>query len=143
MSIGLFGNDLTNFYMDCATVTTATCTPSNYVTKYTGWAIGINFTFKSALPNASVGTAGSTVGLCFADTKNCVAVTAPTASGATNAYGIYSWASATSPTLNTYPGAWASISGKTKSTASSGGFDGVNFYGAANSTNTVGMGANG
>jgi hypothetical protein len=113
VSVGLFGYDLTNFYMDCATVTTATCTPSNYVTKYTGWALGINFTFKSAMTVAAQGTAGSTVGLCFADTKKCVAVTAPTAAGATNPYGIFSWQSATAPSLTTYPVAWGSITGMT------------------------------
>jgi hypothetical protein len=53
VSVGLFGYDLTNFYMDCATVTTAKCVPSAYVEKYSGWAIGINFGFRTALPVAA------------------------------------------------------------------------------------------
>jgi hypothetical protein len=129
--------------MDCATVTTATCTASNYFTGYNGWAIGINFSFKSELPvQATEGTAGSTVGLCFVDTKQCVAVTAPKAAGDTNAYGIFSWTTTTAPEIKTYPTAWTSITGMKKSTVTSGGFDTVNFYGAASGNNTSLLGAN-
>jgi hypothetical protein len=83
------------------------------------------------------------VGLCFVDTKQCVAVTAPKAAGDTNAYGIFSWTTTTAPEIKTYPTSWTSISASmTKSTASSGGFDTAFFYGAASGNNTAGLGAN-
>ena len=39
-SIGLFGDDLTNFYKYCAIVGTTTCDLTKYAT-YSGWAIGV------------------------------------------------------------------------------------------------------
>ena len=47
-TIGLFGDDLTDFFANCATVGYSTCDPSG-VSAYSGWAIGVAITFTAAL----------------------------------------------------------------------------------------------
>ena len=72
--MGVFGDDLTYFYADCAVASTV-CTAKDY-NKYTGWAIGVEWTW------ATTPAAADLTGVCFADDKNCVNVL--TAAGAAN-----------------------------------------------------------
>lgn len=70
-TVGLFGNDLTTFFKNCATVGTTICDPAKF-TGYSGWAIGIEFTMTAALASAAQ------VGVCFeavSTTPNCVLIT--------------------------------------------------------------------
>lgn len=72
--VGLFGNDLTTFFKDCATVGTTICDPANF-TGYSGWAIGVEFTLTAVLANAV------SAGVCFeagSVTPNCVLITGAT-----------------------------------------------------------------
>ena len=64
---GLFGNDLYNFYRDCASAGTTICNAGNY-NKYNGWAIGINWTWKEKPANNAL------TGVCFDKTKNCIKI---------------------------------------------------------------------
>jgi hypothetical protein len=50
--VGLFGEDLTNFFKDCATVGYSECNPANFAA-FSGWAIGTEITVSA------IGTTGS------------------------------------------------------------------------------------
>jgi len=39
-NVGLFGNDMTDFYSDCSVVATTECDANDYH-NYTGWAIAV------------------------------------------------------------------------------------------------------
>ena len=51
-SVGLFGDYLSSFFADCATIGYTTCDPADY-SAYSGWAIGVEFDFSTALTPSS------------------------------------------------------------------------------------------
>ena len=63
--VGVFGSDLTDLYADCAIATA--CNPEDYKS-YTGWAIGVQWTWATLPADAAF------TGVCFADDKNCVRI---------------------------------------------------------------------
>ena len=58
--VGVFGSDLTDLYADCAIATA--CDPEDYKT-YTGWAIGVEWTW------ADLPADDALTGVCFEDDK--------------------------------------------------------------------------
>ena len=51
-SVGLFGDDLTTFFANCATVGYMECNPAQFAA-YSGWAIGVQITITTALAAAA------------------------------------------------------------------------------------------
>ena len=49
---GLFGDDLSGFFANCATIGYSNCDPADY-SAYSGWAIGVAITFTAALASAA------------------------------------------------------------------------------------------
>jgi hypothetical protein len=68
--VGLFGFDLTDFLADCA-MASALCTEKDFK-KFSGWAIGVQFTMTAAAADASI------AGVCFESSKNCVQIVTST-----------------------------------------------------------------
>lgn len=50
-NIGLFGEDLTTFFADCATVGYTECNPADFAA-FSGWAIGTEITVTANLASA-------------------------------------------------------------------------------------------
>ena len=63
--VGLFGSDLTDLYADCAIATA--CESEDYK-NYTGWAIGVQWTWATVPADAAL------TGVCFEEDKNCVRI---------------------------------------------------------------------
>jgi hypothetical protein len=61
--VGLFGFELTDFLADCALA--SLCTEKDFK-KFSGWAIGVEFTMTTAAANNAI------AGVCFGSSKNCV-----------------------------------------------------------------------
>ena len=51
-NMGLFSDDLSTFWANCATVGYSKCNPSDY-SDYSGWALGVSITIGSAALAAS------------------------------------------------------------------------------------------
>ena len=51
-TVGLFGEDLTNFFKDCATVGYSECNPANFAA-FSGWAIGTEISVTTDLANGA------------------------------------------------------------------------------------------
>ncbi len=97
--MGLFGADLTDFYSNCA-VASALCTAADY-SKYTGWAIGANWTWESEAAD------GNKTGICFANDKNCVTIETDTTDNLIKAFTSEDAPAAAEP--NTADGGYCTI----------------------------------
>ena len=73
--VGVFGDDLTGFYADCAVAGIDVCIPTDYH-KYTGWAMGVQWTWETIPANNAL------TGVCFSADSTCVKI--KTVSGSTN-----------------------------------------------------------
>ena len=51
-TVGLFGDDLTSFFADCATVGYNECNPASFAA-YSGWAVGIAVNYSTVMTAAS------------------------------------------------------------------------------------------
>ena len=89
--VGLFGADLLDFYNDCAVAGVDVCDPTDYH-DYTGWAIGIEWTW-STTPASNALT-----GVCFAEDLNCIKIKTASATGSAN--DIKAWTSSVAPAAN-------------------------------------------
>ena len=49
-TVGLFGDDLTKFWENCATVGYTKCNPADHAV-YSGWAVGASITVTTVLAN--------------------------------------------------------------------------------------------
>ena len=68
-SVGLFGDDFTDFFENCATVGYDECNPAE-TAAYSGWAIGVEIKVKTNLASSEL------AGACFGSgtTPNCVVI---------------------------------------------------------------------